>query len=215
MAISTLTHAAALPALVACTSLMQGAPAAAADAHVARIQVGGGETSSRFVPLGGGKAVVIDLPADIKDVLVADPKIANAVIRSSRRAYMIGVAVGQTNIFFFDANGKQIGGFDTAATRDRKGVAPQMGRSPPDANVHVEGVGDGVMLSGTAANTAESQQAYDLATRLVGDGAKVVNSIIVRGRDQVLLKVTVAEVARDLLKQLGVNLSANLNCGTT
>ena len=60
------------------------------------------EATSRFIPLGIGKSVVIDLPSDIKDVLVADPKIANAVIRSSRRVYMIGVAVGQTNIFFFD-----------------------------------------------------------------------------------------------------------------
>ena len=49
--------------------------------------------------------MVIDLPRDIKDVLVADPKIANAVVRSTRRAYIIGAAVGQTNIYFFDAEG--------------------------------------------------------------------------------------------------------------
>ena len=49
------------------------------------------DAGSRFVPLGIGKSVVIDLPRDVKDVLVADPKIANAVIRSARRAYIIGV----------------------------------------------------------------------------------------------------------------------------
>ena len=53
----------------------------------------------KFVPLGVGKSVVVDLPGDIKDVLVADPKIANAVVRTSRRAYIIGVAVGQTNVY--------------------------------------------------------------------------------------------------------------------
>ena len=52
--------------------------------------------------LGIGKSIVIDLPRDIKDVLVADPKIANAVVRSAQRAYIIGAAVGQTNIVFFD-----------------------------------------------------------------------------------------------------------------
>ena len=86
------------------------------------IQVAASEATSRFVPLGIGKSVVIDLPRDIKDVLVADPKIANAVVRSSRRAYMIGVEVGQTNVFFFDAEGKQIAGFDIAVTRDLNGV---------------------------------------------------------------------------------------------
>ena len=45
---------------------------------------------------------------DVKDVLVADPKIANAVVRSAQRAYIIGAAVGQTNIIFFDGAGQQI-----------------------------------------------------------------------------------------------------------
>ena len=49
--------------------------------------------NARFLPLGIGKSIVIDLPRDIKDVLVADPKIANAVVRSAQRAYIIGAAV--------------------------------------------------------------------------------------------------------------------------
>jgi pilus assembly protein CpaC len=60
----------------------------------------------------------------------------------------------------------------------------------------------------------ESQQAFDLAGRLVGDSTKVVNGITVRGRDQVMLKVTVAEVRRDIIKQLGIDLSGSLNYGT-
>src|SRR5262249_22156184 len=172
------------------------------------------EATSRFIPLGIGKSVAIDLPADIKDVLVADPKIANAVIRSSRRVYMIGVAVGQTNIFFFDSEGKQIAGFDIAVKRDLNGVRAALKQAIPDADLRIEGIGDGVMLTGNAANPQESQQAYDLATRLVGDGNKVVNGIAVRGRDQVMLKVTVAEVRRDVIKQLGIDLSGTLNYGT-
>ena len=78
----------------------------------------------------------------------------------------------------------------------------------------IEGVGDGVVLSGTAASPIEAQQAADIAARLVGGADKVVNSIAVRGRDQVMLKVTVAEVARSIIKQLGIDLSANMNYGT-
>src|ERR1700761_8248210 len=79
-------------------------------------QVAAGDGNASFVPLGISKSVVIDLPADVKDVLVADPKIANAVIRSARRAYLIGVSVGQTSVYFFDAQGRQIAGFDIAVT---------------------------------------------------------------------------------------------------
>jgi pilus assembly protein CpaC len=85
----------------------------------------------------------------------------------------------------------------------------------PDADIRSEGIGaDGIMLSGSVASPLESQQAYDLASRLVGDGAKVVNGITVRGRDQVMLKVTVAEVQRDVIKQLGVNLSGTAAFGS-
>ena len=74
-AVAALTLNPALTPVVA-TDYRVPAPVAAAD----------GQMNSRFLSLGVGKAVVIDLPRDIKDVLVADPKIANAVIRSSQRA---------------------------------------------------------------------------------------------------------------------------------
>src|SRR5258708_14979068 len=213
MATRTSTRTAALAALIAIAGLT---PAMAAEgaARTPVIQVAASEATSRFIPLGIGKSVAIDLPADIKDVLVADPKIANAVVRSSRRVYMIGVAVGQTNIFFFDADGKQIAGFDIAVTRDLNGVRAALKQTMPDADIHIEGVGtDGIMISGSAASAAESQHAFDIASRLVGDG-KVVNGITVRGRDQVMLKVTVAEVRRDVIKQLGIDLSGSFNYGT-
>jgi len=213
MAIRTSIRAAALAALVIATGLAPAAPVLAAEARVPVLKVAASEGTSRFIPLGIGKSVAIDLPADIKDVLVADPKIANAVMRSSRRVYMIGVTVGQTNIFFFDADGKQIAGFDIAVTRDLNGVRAALKQMMPDADIRIEGVGDGVMLSGSSASAAESQQAYDLASRLVGDGTKVVNGIAVRGRDQVMLKVTIAEVQRQVIKQLGVDLNGTFNYG--
>lgn len=175
---------------------------------------GGGQLNARFLPLGIGKSVVIDLPRDVKDVLVADPKIANAVVRSAQRAYIIGAAVGQTNIIFFDSTGQQIAAYDIAVTRDLNGVRAALKQAFPQSDIRIEGVGDGVMLSGWAANPAEAQQAQEMAARLAGGADKVVNSIAVRGRDQVMLKVTVAEVQRDIIKQLGIDLSANLNYGT-
>ncbi len=209
MAIAKSMRAATLALLVLGGAVAAAKPALAADAHVPVIRVAASDAASRFIPLGVGKSVAIDLPEDIKDVLVADPKVANAVIRSSRRVYMIGVKVGQTNIFFFNAAGKQIAGFDIAVTRDLNGVRAALKRTLPNSNIQIEGVGDGVILTGTATSPVDAQKAYDVASRLVGDSTKVVNSITVEGRDQVLLKVTVAEVQRDVVKQLGLNLSGS------
>ncbi|VIO74707.1 Type II secretion system protein D [Bradyrhizobium ivorense] len=196
------------------------APAVAADSD--RSGEAGGKvdfstTSSiaaktRFLSLGVGKSMVVDLPREAKDVLVADPKIANAVIRSAQRAYIIGAAVGQTNVVFFDADGQQVASYDIAIKRDLNGMRAALKQMLPGVNI--EGVGDSVVLTGTVASPVEAQQAGDIAAKLVGAADKVVNSIVVRGRDQVMLKVTVAEVRRDVIKQLGVDLSASMNFGT-
>ena len=180
---------------------------------------------SHSVALGVSKSLVIDLPRDIKDVLVADPTIANVVVRSSRRAYIIGIKQGQTSVFIFDAQGKQIASLDLAVMRDLNGIRAALKHVLPNDDITVEGIGDAVVLSGTVASQLESQQAYDMASRLVeavtffgtiatGSAQRVVNALVVRGRDQVMLKVTVAEVERDVIKQLGVNLSGSLGYGT-
>jgi pilus assembly protein CpaC len=189
-------------------------PAVAADYRPVPPVAADGQMNARFLSLGVGKSIVIDLPRDIKDVLVADPKIANAVVRSAQRAYIIGAAVGQTNIVFFDSAGQQIAAYDIAVKRDLNGVRAALKQTLPNSDIQIDGLGEGVILTGTAASPIDAQQAGDLAARLTGGPEKVVNSIIVRGRDQVMLKVAVAEVARSIIKQLGIDLSANLTYGT-
>jgi pilus assembly protein CpaC len=213
MATKLMVRQVVFAAVVALTSLSAAVPAVPAESDAVGPVITGTDGNVRFIPLGKGKSVVVDLPRDAKDVLVANTQIANAVVRSARRAYLIGVEVGQTNVFFFDGEGKQVAAFDIAVTRDLNGVRAALKQTMPQADIKIEGVADGVMLTGSVSNPGESQQAYDIASRLVGDG-KVVNGLTIRGRDQVMLKVTVAEVQRDVVKQLGVDLNGTLNHGT-
>jgi len=188
--------------------------AMANDDHSAAPISASASAKVRFLALGIGKSVIVDLPRDAKDVLVADPKIATAVIRSPQRAYIIGATVGQTNVVFFDSDGQQIAAYDIAIKRDLNGVRAALKQMLPSAGIQAEGIGDSVMLTGSVSSPIEAQQAGDVAARLVGGPDKVVNSIVVRSRDQVMLKVTVAEVQRNIIKQLGVDLGASMNIGT-
>jgi pilus assembly protein CpaC len=124
------------------------------------------------------------------------------------------VAIGQTNVFFFDGEGQQIAGYDIAVKRDLNGIRGAIKQSFPGSDVQVEGVGNGIVLSGSVSSSIEAQQIGDIATRLVGNAEGVVNSIVIRGRDQVMLKVTVAELQRDVIKQLGIDINGSLNYGT-
>jgi pilus assembly protein CpaC len=204
----------ALSFLAAAALIADMASVAASDERPASPIAADIPAKVHFLAIGVGKSVIIDLPRDVKDVLVADPKIANAVVRTPQRAYIIGEAVGQTNVVFFDSEGRQVSSYDIAIKRDLNGVRTALRQMLPGAAIQAEGVGDGVMLTGSVSSPIEAQQAGDLAARLVGGADKVVNSIVVRGRDQVMLKVTVAEVQRSIIKQLGVDLSASMNYGS-
>jgi pilus assembly protein CpaC len=223
MANETLIRALAIATAFAAVTIATVRPAAAADERAPVISAAAMETGSRPIALGIGKAVIIDLPRDAKDVLVADPLIANAVVRSARRAYMIGVKVGQTSIFFFDAQGRQIAGFDIAVKRDLNGIRDAIRQVLPNADIRVEALGaDGIVLTGTVATPVEAQTAFSVAGRLVNQGTatlvssgdKVVNAITVRDRDQINLRVTVAEVQRDVIKQIGVDLNGTVGIGS-
>ena len=171
--------------------------------------------NGRHISVGLNKSMVIETPRDVRDVLVSSPEIADAVVRTPRRVYIIGMKVGQANVVLFDGNGGQIASFEIDVTRDNKALAALIRRLVPGSNVKVEGVGEGVALSGSVRNAGDAEKAMDLAANYVGDRKKVNNYIAVQSREQVQLRVTIAEVERTVLKQLGINLSGNFTGANT
>src|ERR1700761_4216262 len=167
----------ALSLSAAALAMSSVAPVAAAENETAPTttsSVPGSAVKVHFLSLGIGKSSIIDLPRDAKDVLVADPKIANAVIRSPQRAYIIGAGIGQTNVVFFDSDGQQIAAYDIAIKRDLNGVRAALKQLLPTASIQAEGIGDSVMLTGSVTTPIEAQQAGDVAARLAGGAGEGV-----------------------------------------
>lgn len=163
-----------------------------------------GET--RTLSLGINKSMVIELPADVRDVLVSNPAVADAVVRTARRVFVIGMAAGDTNIFLFDGADRQIAVLDITVQRDVTGIQATLADLMPEARIGVEPVNDGVILRGIVESAAQAQTAVDVATRFVGEASRVVNALQIAGGEQVQLRVTIAEVQRTALRQLGVNI---------
>ncbi len=205
--------------------------AEAQSASVVRITESGAGIRRRL-NLGLNKALVIDLPEDAHDILVADPSLADAVTRTSRRIYLFGKTVGQTNIFIFGEGGREIVSLDLEVERDISGLEANIRRFIPESDIKVEIVSDNIVLTGSVRTPQDSARAVQLAdaflkggeatTRNIsltggdngGDAAifaerrqvsQIVNMLTIEGEDQVTLKVTVAEVSRQVLKQLGFN----------
>ena len=209
LATSTLAQAVLLSILLGITLLAMTPRYAIAPAHSAEMEAG----RSKFLRLGVGKSMVIKLPAPVKDVIVGNPAIVDAIVRTQNRAYLFGRALGQTNVFFFDTEGRQILSLDLEVARDPLALQNLIERAIPGTRITVDTVNDNVVLGGVAANPAEAQRAMDLAVQLVGDPKKVLSTVAIAGRDQVMLKVRVAEMQRNVLKQLGVDITAGFSVG--
>lgn len=205
--------------------------AQAASDSMVRIAESGRGVHKRL-KLGLNKALVVDLPADAHDILVADPSMADAVTRTSRRIYLFGKSVGQTNIFIFGPGGEEIVSLDLEIERDIDGLQGNLRRFLPESDIKVEIVSDNIVLTGTVRTPQDAVQAEKLAQAFLQGGeattrnttatggqtdggvaiyaetrqkSQIVNLLTIEGEDQVTLKVTVAEVSRQVLKQLGFN----------
>jgi pilus assembly protein CpaC len=193
-------------------------PKAAAASDLESIQ-STAEDDGHFVRIGLNKSVVIRLPAEAHDVIVGNPEIVDAVVRSKNTAYLFARTIGQTNIFFFDKNGQQILNLDLEVAIDVTALRNLLQRSIPGTKITVDTVNNSVVLGGTAPNAAEAKFAEDITTKFLtrevdkATAAGFVNTIKITGEDQVMLKVRVVEVQRDVLKQFGVDLQALLSVG--
>lgn len=175
-----------------------------------RIDSGGTSAVSKSIVLPLNKAAIVELPHAAADVLVSQPSVVDAVVRSPRRVYLLGLEVGQTNAFFFDAQGRQILNLEIQVERDMDALADLMRRVMPNSRVEIEAVNDNVILRGTVQNDTEAANAQSLAGRFIDDETKVVNMLSIREPDQVMLKVRIVEMQRQLMKQLGVSTSGSV-----
>ena len=183
-------------------------PAAEATSIVAK----SGET--RLMHLGIGKSIIVELPRDAADILVSSPSVADAVLRSPRRVYVTGVEVGETNIYFFDGAGRQILALDLMVGRDTVGLNKLMQKHVRGTNLRAETVGQNLVITGQVASPSDAKRVQDIANPFVGENGSVINLVTINGEDQVHVKVTVAEVRRDVARQLGAAAQYAFNVGS-
>lgn len=225
-----------LSGLVAFSPTFASAQVAPPDAASVRITNGSSngvaDAHSTSIVLPFGKSAIIDLPSDAHDILVSNPTVADANVRTPRRAYVIGRALGQTNIFFFDAGGRQIANVEIQVEPDVGPLNSFVRQQLPDAHIIAQAMNGSVVLTGTARNASDSDRAFQIAQTFLniagGGGAgagglpgggstpgaaasngnppRIINMIQVQGSEQVMVRVRVVEMSRTLVRQLGINL---------
>jgi pilus assembly protein CpaC len=228
--------------------------ASADQEHRSYLRVGEtGSGTARQITLGLNKSMIVELPREVREVMVSNPAQIDAVLQTSTRAYLIGKATGEANILFMDKDGRQVVALEVTIERDLSAVSGLLNRLLPGSRIQVQTVGDKVVLTGTVTSPIDATRATEIVMSFLstsgsggntagaggaavtintstsasssgfgsgGSGGSdatgpnnVINMLTVEGREQVLLKVSVVEMQRNILKQFGVDLNALINSG--
>ncbi|MHA1525179.1 MAG: type II and III secretion system protein family protein [Alphaproteobacteria bacterium] len=184
--------------------------ALAGQSFPSKVVATGAASISKSISLGLNKSVIIELPRAARDVLVSNPAIVDAVVRTKQRTFLIGKAVGETNVFFFGAEGRQILTLSVQVSRDVTDLSKLLRRLMPASRIKIESIGENIILSGRTPNAVQADRAAEIAGKFLDDPGrkKIINMIAAQGRQQVTLKVSIVEMQRTLLKQLGVDVAA-------
>ncbi|WP_374471716.1 type II and III secretion system protein family protein [Phenylobacterium sp.] len=154
------------------------------------------------LPTGGSQVLRFQRP--IGRVMLGDPKVADVIPLGAHTLYVLGKAPGASSLTVFAAGD----GARPAATMDLRvgfdvvGLTRALAGVLPGEAIDVRAEGDGLILSGDVSSSAAAARAVALAERYAPE--KVVNLLAVRGPEQVMLSVHVAEVQRSALRQLGI-----------
>ena len=203
---ATASLLAVLAMAVASSALAENTNSGVDESRIIRISASTANTP-QHLSLALNKAAVIELDRDARDVFVANPLIADAVVRTPRRIFVMSLKIGQTNAIFLDAQGRHIATVEIVVGSDVSDLNDQITHNLPDTKVRAQALNDNVVLSGSVNNIQEASRAQDLAERFTGSKDKVVNNLSIDQRQQVLIQVRVSEMSRTISKQLGLNTS--------
>jgi len=173
-----------------------------------KIPAGGPYPIRRKVTLGMDKSMLVEVPVDLQNVLVSNPEVLDAVVQASRQVYLMAKDVGEANAFFIGPDGQKVLFLEVTVARDLTTLVESLHRLLPGSKIRAEMVGETVVLSGTVLSPVDANRAAELAARFVKKKDNVVSMLSTGSKEQVLLKVTVAEMQREALRRLGVDVPA-------
>lgn len=160
-----------------------------------------------------GLAEVVDVPGEIADVMVADPRIADVTAIQSNRLYIVGTNLGSTNIIALDSMGDVVSRLNVHVKIDDGPIQALVSDLYPDEDVQIKALERRVILSGTVSTPDNAQRISNLVASYIGEitGSSgsvddvITNLLHVKGAQQVMLRVRVVELSRTILREVGAD----------
>lgn len=158
------------------------------------------------VVIGAGQLIKVD--GEFSSLFVANPEVADIEVKSPRLLYLTGVGVGETTLFAVDDQDNVLMSANIRVTHNTDALKQGIARVAPGTNVTATTVDQSLVVTGAVDNPEQAANVMQVASQFVDDPARVVNRMTVNAPTQVNLQVRIAEISRNVDRQLGIRWGA-------
>ena len=183
------------------------------------------------------KSRIVETPSPVTRVSVGDPDIADVLLINPYEVYVLGKDLGTTNIMLWSTHGSLVTAMSVNVTHDIAGLKAKLAAILPHEHIQVMSAHRNIILYGNVSSVVDMDAAQQIARSYLEQAAtakkkimfqeqsggqqsggsahsgKVINLLQVAGPQEVMLQVRVAEVQRNAVKHLNLQMLGTYNNG--
>jgi len=116
----------------------------------------GARTGRPVTEITAGATQCIPLDRPVSDIIIANPDVADVVVRDPHNVFLIGHKPGSTNVFLVGRGGEVLRELEVLVVADLEGARRILKKYLPHARIELEPVGSGVLMTGLVRNAQEA-----------------------------------------------------------
>ena len=165
------------------------------------------------VHVSKNQAELVKLPQAMTHVVIANRAVGGVVKHSPRRVSVIGNGIGNTDIRFMNGN-RIVRQVNLTVHQDLPAIKKSLKSFFPNEKVGVKAVNGTIALTGTTSDAETAAQIVKVVGEYVGSDEKIINLMKVESGQQVMLRVRVGELNREVIKKMGLGIHGIISAGS-
>jgi pilus assembly protein CpaC len=126
------------------------------------------------------KSRVVEMDGVAKRISVGNPGVADILILRGRQLYVVGKALGTTNVVVWDSRDEVIASFSVEVTHDLETLKLKLHQLLPGERIDVHSAQERIVLSGDVTNVVKMKAAEELAFSFLAECVAPESNVVIR-----------------------------------
>ncbi len=162
-------------------------------------------STEQMIKIEVSKGTLIRFDKAVDNVFIADPTIADVQVKSPTLAYVFGKRQGQTSVYAISKDDEVVFEGEVSVSHNLGHFESALKTVMPDTRINVDSYEGLLILTGHVENPEQAEEARRMAAEFIGEESTIINKLNIATPVQVNLRVRIAEIGRETVKQLGFN----------